>query len=198
MCNRNGRMSVEPDRSGTTTGYLVGLSVAISLCIGLVQSSIAVPITATVTDLGSQKPENLNSLIKQLDNAVLQANPTRRDFESVTAYEQRQRANTVRLNRLLERTFRLSSAPDGVKLDWENSSITVVLELPIQVHRERGGSKKTTQLSIVVPVEPVDARVISSFPKEVLVHLDFRLSSTKAILLKGLRIVYRNKEIYRE
>ena len=183
--------------SGATTSHLSGLSVAIFLCVGLAQSSFAIPGTATVTDLETQKPENLSSLIMQLDDAIAQASPTRRDFESVSAFEQRQKANAVRLNRLLERKFRLSTAPDDVKLDWENSSLTIVLKLPIQVHRERGGSKKTTQLSIVVPVEPAEARVISSFPNEVLVHLDFRLSSAKALLLKGLRIMYHSKEIYR-
>ena len=162
------------------------------------EESVEKSRSATVTDLGTGKSENLGLLIRRLFKAIDAANPSRRDFESVSAFEERQRRNRANLERLLQRRFRLSTAPDCVSLDWANSAVTIQLDLPIDVYRERGGSRKTSKLSFVARLQPDQARVVSSFPDEVLVRLDFRFSTTKAILLTAVRIIYHNREIYRE
>ena len=163
----------------------------------LAESTTAVE-KATVIETESRNAKNLKLLIGQLDHYREQTWPRRRQFESSAAYEKRIRSNNDTLFRFLANRYKLVTSPDDVSLDWQNAVVRLSVTFPILVRRRRGGTNDSTELKVSAAVDPDTARIVKTFPQQVVLKVTFRFSQDRSIVIDKLTAEINGKEFHRE
>jgi len=181
---------------GNLRRSLLTLSIPLMDVLLLRGRSYALSEDTTVKDVASDKAYHLAFLVRRLDKLLDQENDERRDFEKLDDYERRIQDNSARLQAFLERRYRLVSPPDRVILDWANSITNIAIDLPLKVRRERGGGgdPRTLQVGILLP--PDKARLVKTFPSQVVVDAVFRFVRTRSIVVDSIDITLNGEPIY--
>ena len=137
-------------------------------------------------------------LLRQLEQYLEQTAPLRREFENSADYEKRIRSNTDTLFRFLAKQYRFVTSPHDVILDWQNSMVRLIVDFPIVVRRSRGGTDDSKELVISTNVDPDTARIIKTFPDQVVLRITFRFSQDYSIVIDQITAKINGKEFHRE
>ena len=175
---------------------LLTLSIPLMVVLFPCGHSYALSEDTTVKDVASDKAYHLAFLVRRLDKLLDQENDERRNFEKLDDYEHRIRDNSARLQAFLERRYRLVSPPDRVILDWANSITNIAIDLPLKVRRERGGGGDSRTLRVGLLLPPDKARLVKTFPSQVVVNAVFRFVRTRSIVVDFIDITLNGEPIY--
>ena len=158
----------------------------------------ALPGSTMVKELNSGVSTNLTLLVKEFNFLAAGRHSSRRNFESLGDFEDRIRGNTLAFLNFLSLKYEIVTPPDSVALDWQNSTVRIALNFPVVVRRERGGGKDSTHLTISANVEPKTARIINTFPQQLIARLYFRFLQDGSLLVDNLVLQINGRSFHRE
>ena len=142
----------------------------------------------------SNNKDTLGNIIDQAKALRNQKDVKRGNFQTLSSYNNQVKENSLRLEEHLSRIYLMTFTPSKVSLDWENSAVIIRDEFPAVLQRPRGGGDRF--LHVLITTSPDKARLISTFPGQIIVNIYFKLNNllhieaNKITILSGGEIIY--------
>ncbi|MGL1958197.1 MAG: hypothetical protein OCD00_12860 [Colwellia sp.] len=141
---------------------------------------------------------DFDSEVKKIEYLSNQLDSGRRNFESAISYEKRISKNRKKLNLLTSKTFKYTSLPDEVNIDWSNSLVTVKKTMPLRPIRSRGMGNDNKEIIIKLLANPQQARKIKTFKNQILLTVLFSFTANRQLLIQSIEIEFNGDNIYHE
>jgi len=163
----------------------------IFICIYLYGFDVYYPIKTN----NLNKDTTFYNIIYTFDHLKKLKESKRRKFEKLSIYESRLKKYQKNFSNFIQTTYSINLPPDKVKLDYENLILYLYINFPLNVEEERFNSPKK-YIKIPISGSEDKIRVLYTFYKNINVHLIFKITTNKNVLILKKGAFYEDKKIY--
>lgn len=145
--------------------------------------------------VGAENSLQLGLAISKIEHLIRELENEKSKFQSIEEYENEQTRIKRKLDEATQQRFVLRDIADNVELDWDSGQVLVEELMPLPVVSERSAA---TVKGIRVRISGPDGliRQMYTFPKQVEIEGEFRISKQMKIVLYRLKVWYGQEQVF--